>query len=235
MKVVLLTHTPDPDKVVAIAARQCYSAKNILGISEKLSSEDIGSYIQRLFTMGHYSPFEHVSFTFAIEGVSRALSHQLVRHRIASYSQQSQRYVSESEFEYVTPKSILENQESIDVYQHIMENISKAYNLLRENGIPKEDARFLLPNACTTKIIVTMNARSLFNFFNHRCCLRAQWEIQEMAKTMLKEVKKVAPNIFKTSGASCMSLRYCPEGKMSCGLFPTLDNYINNQNMKGDK
>lgn len=235
MKVTLLTHTPDPDKVVAIAARQCYSANDSSGIAEKLSSEDIGKFIQKLFSMGHYSPFEHVSFTFAIDGVSRALSHQLVRHRIASYSQRSQRYVSEKEFEYVTPESILKDQDADNIYHDIMDKIGEAYNILVEKGIPKEDARFLLPNACSTKIIVTMNARSLFNFFNHRCCTRAQWEIREMAKLMLKEVKKVAPNIFKKSGASCISLSYCPEGKMSCGLFPTLDNYINNLDTKEDK
>lgn len=235
MKVTLLTHTPDPDKIVAIAARQCYSANNSSGIAEKLSTEDIGKFIQKLFTLGHYSPFEHVTFTFAIDGVSRALSHQLVRHRIASYSQRSQRYVSEREFEYVTPKNILNNQKAINVYNDIMDKIEEAYGILRSKGVPKEDARFVLPNACTTKIIVTMNARSLFNFFSHRCCNRAQWEIREMAKLMLQEVKKVAPNIFKNSGAACISLGYCPEGEMSCGLFPILDNYKINSDIKEDK
>lgn len=235
MKVTLLTHTPDPDKIVAIAAKQCYSANDAFGIAEKLSTEDIGKFIQKLFTLGHYSPFEHVAFTFAIDGVSRALSHQLVRHRIASYSQRSQRYVSERDFEYVIPKSILNNQKAIDVYNDIMDKIEEAYGILRLKGVPKEDARFVLPNACTTKIVVTMNARSLFNFFNHRCCNRAQWEIREMAKLMLQEVKKVAPNIFKNSGAACISLGYCPEGEMSCGLFPTLDDYKNNSGIKEDK
>lgn len=228
MKVKLFNYTPNPDMTVASAARQCYSPDFIDRITSELENKDYGEFIQKLFNLGHFSPFEHVSFTFAISGVSRALTHQLVRHRIASYSQKSQRYVSENKFEYIIPPSIEKNHEAYIEYTKTIEDIQRKYDKLINLGIPKEDARFVLPNACETKILVTMNARALMNFFEHRCCTRAQWEIREMANKMLAEVKKVAPNIFNHAGAACMSLGYCPEGKMSCGRVPTLDDIKNN-------
>lgn len=231
MKVSLINYTNNPDLTVATAARQCYSPDDPVNILSKCQ-DNPGTqkdFIQKIAKMGHLSPFEHASFTFAISGISRACSHQLVRHRIASYSQKSQRYVSEDQFEYVVPPSIkaLEksNPDAAKEYKSIMSELQTKYNFLVNKGIPKEDARYLLPNACCTSIVVTMNARSLLNFFAHRCCTRAQWEIRQMANLMLKEVKKVAPDIFVNAGANCEILGYCPEGKMSCGRYPTLDQY----------
>lgn len=235
MNIELINYTPNPDMTVAIAAKQCYSPDSASDIRENICDTDQGKFIEKLFQMGHYSPFEHVSFTFAIDGVSRALTHQLVRHRIASYSQKSQRYVQENMFEYIVPKTVINDADSLTAYNHAMLKCQEAYDDLVKSGIPKEDARYVLPNACATSIVVTMNARSLFNFFNHRCCMRAQWEIRALAKLMLKEVKKVAPHIFKHAGSNCITLGYCPEGKMSCGLFPTLDQYKNNDVKKEDK
>jgi len=147
--------------------------------------------------------------------VSRAMTHQLVRHRIASYTQQSQRYVTYNTLEkYVTPASIADKAEAKELFEETLERISKTYNNLLKLGIPKEDARFILPNACKTNIIVTMNARELRHFFNLRCCVRAQWEIREAATEMLRQVKKVAPVLFENAGPSCIELGYCPEGKM---------------------
>lgn len=233
LKVTLLSHTPNPDEVIASAAKLCYSSKPVSEIVDKTKSnkEETAKFIERLSELHHGSPFEHVSFTFAIEGVSRALTHQLVRHRIASYSQKSQRYVTENQFEFVIPDSIKnsKNPETIEIYKETMKLIQRNYSsLINDYNIPKEDARMLLPNACETKIIVTMNARTLFNFFNHRCCVRAQWEIRKLAFAMLKVVKEVAPETFKNAGASCITYGYCPEGNMSCGAFPTLDKLTKN-------
>lgn len=223
MKVTLINHSENPDLTVATAARQCYSSDKSEELVQKVvENKNICTLVQKLFDMGHLSPFEHVSFTFLVEGISRACSHQLVRHRIASYSQKSQRYVSEKQFEYVTPASISKNETAKRVYDEAMKQLQATYNFLVTLGIPKEDARYLLPNACETQIIITMNARALLNFFEHRCCSRAQWEIRQMAYMMLEEVKKVAPNIFSKAGASCDIIGYCPEGNMSCGRVPTL-------------
>lgn len=225
MKVTLLEHTPNPDLVVAVAAKQCYSSKTATEIINKgLDEKEISNFVQKLFRIGHESPFEHVSFTFGVDGVSRTLTHQLVRHRIASYSQKSQRYVSEARFQYVTPTSIKSNKEAEEEYEKCMRSINHTYEKLIFLGILKEDARYALPNSCTTDIVITMNARALLNFFKLRCCTRAQAEIRQMAYLMLGEVKKVAPNIFGFAGASCEVLGYCPEGKMSCGRYPTLEN-----------
>lgn len=224
LKVTLLSYPKNADQLVASAAKLCYSSKDIQQIvNDNSDVETVGKFLDMLSESGHGSPFEHINFTFGIEGISRALSHQLVRHRIASYSQKSQRYVNESNFDYVIPHDIEVNDEAQHLFEKTMENIQKSYDELVALGVAKESARYVLPNACETKIVMTMNARSLFNFFNHRCCLRAQTEIREMAYAMLKEVKKVAPETFKNAGAHCKSLGYCPEGKMSCGLFPTLD------------
>ena len=219
MNVKLVKYTPNPEETVANAARLCYSDNYAVDVKVK----NVDKFIEKLVALGHYSPFEHASFTFAIDGISRACSHQLVRHRVASYSQRSQRYVSENQFEYVIPKTI----EALkggsdgfnglyDKYQRAMNYIQGFYEWLVLNGIPKEDARYVLPNATCTSIMVTMNARSLMNFFKLRCCNRAQWEIRELADEMLRQCKEVAPLLFKNAGASCVSGK-CPEGDMSCG------------------
>lgn len=240
LKVKLIAYTPDPEKIVASAAKLCYSKAGVDNIMENLTDENTSKFLNMLMSLGHESPIEHVSFTFAVEGVSRTLSHQLVRHRIASYSQQSQRYVKLEQFEYIIPPSIEVIPEAKKLFIKTMEQQQKAYNelslMLKEKHLRRlveegydegkagkmaekmaiEDARYVFPNACETKIVFTMNARSLLNFFSHRCCNRAQWEIRRMADEMLKEVKKVAPNLFKHAGPSCIS-GPCPEGSMTCG------------------
>ncbi|WP_407399394.1 FAD-dependent thymidylate synthase [Anaerovibrio sp.] len=219
IKVKLLEHTPEPERVVAMSARLCYSASGAEELSERMTDEQVQKLLAKIIKMGHASTMEHVSFTFGIEGVSRVLTHQLVRHRLASYSQQSQRYVAEHDFEYILPPSIEEKAEAKARFQNLMDDIQKAYNELADMGIPKEDARYVLANATETKIVVTMNARSLMHFFNLRCCNRAQWEIRELAYKMLEQVKKVAPLLFKNAGASCVATGHCPEGAMTCGKF----------------
>ena len=219
IKVKLLEHTPHPERVVAMAARLCYSAAGAEELAEKMTDEQVEKLVDKIIQMGHASTMEHVSFTFGIEGVSRVLTHQLVRHRLASYSQQSQRYVAEHDFEYILPSSIAERPEASERFKALMENIQQAYNDLVEAGVPKEDARYVLANATETKIVVTMNARSLMHFFNLRCCNRAQWEIRELAYKMLAEAKAVAPLLFKNAGASCVATGHCPEGAMTCGKF----------------
>lgn len=240
LKVKLVSYTQEPEKLVAASAKLCYSQFGADEIMNDLSEENIEKFLNMLMSIGHQSPIEHISFSFAIEGVSRTLTHQLVRHRIASYSQRSQRYVTEGQFQYVIPHAIEDDDNAKRLFIQAMEHDQKVYDeitaLLKEKYIKKyieqgmtekkarstaektaiEDARYVLPNACETKIMVTMNARSLLHFFNVRCCSRAQWEIREMAEKMLIEVKKVAPNIFKYAGPSCVS-GPCPEGSMSCG------------------
>lgn len=217
LKVVLITHTPFPEGTVALAAKLCYSPSDIEALQEKIDATDQTAFIEKLVKIGHMSPIEHISFTFGIEGISRACSHQLVRHRLASYSQQSQRYVRESEgFDYIIPESIKNRPDLQNNFEHIIGILQRAYKLFTDNDIPAEDARFLLPNAAETKIIMTMNARELLHFFNVRCCNRAQWEIRAMATEMLKLVKKTAPTIFKAAGPSCVK-GSCQEGEMTCG------------------
>ncbi|MBR6694673.1 MAG: FAD-dependent thymidylate synthase [Clostridia bacterium] len=240
VKVTLITHTPEPERAVAAAAKLCYSPSTIDDIREGLTEEKVASFVDMLASIGHESPLEHVSFTFGIEGVSRACTHQLVRHRMASYSQKSQRYVSEGGFEYVIPPEVESVPEALELYKKAMAEDQEYYEkiaaILKEKHLKEmiesgmdekaatraaekkaiEDARFILPNACETKIVVTMNARSLLNFFRHRCCNRAQWEIREVADEMLRLVSAVAPNLFKKAGAPCVH-GACPEGKMTCG------------------
>lgn len=232
LKVKLLEHTPNPEKVVAAAAKLCYSSVGIDEIESGLSEEKVNKFLNMLMSYGHESPIEHVSFTFAAEGVSRSLTHQLVRHRIASYSQQSQRYVKLDQFQYIIPPEVDKNEETRNIFIEAMGNSQKAYDKIthtleekyisagmkRKDAEKKaiEDARYVFPNACETKIVFTMNARTLMNFFRHRCCSRAQWEIRALANEMLLEVKKVAPTLFKYSGPTCVNSN-CPEGTMSCG------------------
>lgn len=223
-KVSIIAHTINPEQTVSAAIHQCYSASSGSEISKNMPKEKQKRLINIVSKGGHTSTLEHASFTFSIEGVSRALTHQLVRHRIASYSHQSQRYVKfkDGNFDYITPPKISNNKKYNEKYNEAIQKISKLYSELIEDGIPAEDARYLLPNATETKIVVTMNARSLLNFFEHRLCLRAQWEIQILAKLMLEEVRKLAPEIFKYAGPTCETQGICWEGKMSCGKWKAI-------------
>ncbi|EOU2097143.1 FAD-dependent thymidylate synthase [Clostridium perfringens] len=291
LNVKLLSHTGDPVEVINVAGKLCYSAASIEELDTKVkSSENPENFVEKLMSLGHESPLEHVSFTFGIEGVSRSLTHQLVRHRIASYSQQSQRYVREKGFDYVVPNDIKrceilrkrfecfmeENQRQYDFFVQELEfeyltrtdeqngliklfssvsEYKEAYSMITDLIVSKikekksdilaldhkdkmdilfkifekypflertlskraiENARYVLPNACETKIVVTMNLRSLINFCKHRCCRRAQEEIRELANEMIKEVSKISPDIANFLGAPCMFGR-CPEGEMTCG------------------
>ena len=235
MKVKLLAYTPEPEKVVAIAARLCYSNKaDIDTIAEGFTEEEIKKFVSELIATGHHSTLEHVSFTFGIEDVSRVLTHELVRHRIASYSQRSQRYCSEGECNFLLPNNI-SNGETIKIYDDTYDNIKDTYNSLIKEGIAKEDARYILPNGTATRIIVTMNARSLLHFFALRCCTRAQLEIRQLANEMLKLVKSVAPILFMKGGPSCDQMGYCPEGNRCCGKAPTLQKLLKNYELTTNK
>lgn len=231
IKVNLIAYTPEPEKVVAAAAKMCYSKSGPDEIMENLTPENTEKFLNRLISMGHESPIEHISFTFGVEGISRSLLAQLTRHRIASYSVKSQRYVEETAFSYVTPPEIEKNEKAKAVYEKTMADITKAYNEIADelynvhkNSMDEkaarkkaiEDARFVLPNACETKLVMTFNARSLLNFFSERCCERAQWEIRDLADKMLALVREKAPVIFKNAGPKCVR-GACPEGPMSCG------------------
>jgi len=215
LKVKLLRHTADSELLCGAAASTTIKSGRPSEIFEKMDAETAVRKIRQVTGYGHASVIEHASFTFSVEDVSRAMTHQLVRHRVASYTQQSQRYVTYDTLEkYVTPPSIGRNAEAKKVFDEALEKISEAYRKLLQMTIPKEDARFILPNAAKTNIMVTMNARELRHFFNLRCCARAQWEIREVATEMLKQAKKAAPALFENSGPSCVELGYCPEGKM---------------------
>ncbi len=240
MEVTLLGYTPVPEKMIAAAAKLCYSDSGAMDLMDGLDEEKTAHFMEMLTNIGHESPIEHASFTFAIEGVSRSLLAQITRHRIASFSVQSQRYVKKSSFVYITPPAIAEDPQAKAVFEESMAHAFAAYNqladqleqrYLQENlraGMTEktarskaekkaiEDARFVLPNACETKMVVTMNARSLYHFFRLRCCRRAQWEIRELAMKMLRLCCQAAPMLFANAGPGCCS-GPCPEGKMSCG------------------
>jgi thymidylate synthase (FAD) len=220
VNVALLQCTPEPERLVALAARLCYSPSAIADLQEDVSRKDVRKLIRRVLSMGHASVLEHAAFTYGAEGISRAASHQLVRHRIASYSQQSQRYVAAT-FGYVTPKAIRDGEGRkgallADKFVEHMKESARLYAEMLSAGVPPEDARFVLPNATETKILITMNARELHHFFALRLCRRAQWEIREMAKRMLTLANEKAPLLFETAGPGCVRGR-CPEGKMTCG------------------
>jgi len=216
LNVTLLSYTPDPERVTAAAARQCYSKFSATKAFEDFKKGDIEKQLRLVIGNGHLSVLEHASFTFAIDGVSRACTHQLVRHRIASYSQQSQRYVKLDEIEFVVPGTIAASETGLKRYNESLETCKRCYSDLLKSGIPAEDARYILPQASPSKIVVTMNSRSLMNFFELRCCLRAQWEIRAVAEEMLKLVKGVAPVIFENSGPSCVSKKTCPDKDYDC-------------------
>ncbi|MGN0621745.1 MAG: FAD-dependent thymidylate synthase [Porcipelethomonas sp.] len=241
MNVTLIEHTPNPEKLIAAAARLCYSDSSCEDIMDGMTDEKTADFVKMLAEIGHESPIEHVTFTFGIEGVSRSLLAQITRHRIASFSVQSQRYVKKNNFVFITPPEISADPEieklylksmndSFDAYNKIADTLSeKYYSEYTADGMNEkrarskaekkaiEDARYVLPNACETKMVVTMNARSLVNFFRLRCCSRAQWEIRELAVEMYRLCIKAAPEIFANAGPSCVS-GSCSEGKMSCGM-----------------
>lgn len=214
--VILIAHTPEAEKVVAMAAKICYAKDvSIKKLQKKINDNDVSAFITKLLESGHESPFEHISFTFGIEGISRACSHQLVRHRMASFSQRSQRYCFEDGFNYIEPEDINENENEDKIFRDFMRHSKEVYSKLIDKGVKPEDARMVLPNACETKIIVTMNARELLHFFKLRCCKRAQKEIREVAFMMKNICRKVAPNIFQYAGPNCLK-GYCTEGENSC-------------------
>ena len=222
MMVKLVRHTPEPERTVAMSARLCYSPIGAAQLEEKISDEQAANLVRKLVSMGHLSTLEHVTFTFAIEGVSRVLTHQLVRHRIASYSQQSQRYVKEHDFETIVPASIASKPEAKAKFDKLMTEIQAMYDEFIALDIPAEDARYILPNATETKIVCTFNARSLLNFFSLRCCTRAQWEIRALANEMLRQCQAVAPVIFENAGPTCVSDGVCHEGAMYCGRLQAI-------------
>ena len=228
--VTLVQHTADPQSLIASAAKLCY-ADDTSGILDQ-EPQLAGKFVAMLKKLGHLSPIEHASFTFYIEGVSRAMTHQLVRHRVASYSQRSQRYVAHEEFDYILPpqlegKTVAVDGAAVDAAEYFratMELIAQRYSKLNEalgdsGEASNQDARYVLPNACETKIFVTMNARELLHFCDERLCLRAQWEIREVAGRMLELVKGVCPAVFVGAGPKCIRLGKCPEGKLTCGRY----------------
>jgi thymidylate synthase (FAD) len=225
LAVTLLAHTPDPDRAVAAAGRLCYAPVSAAELTQTMSDDDVGRLVRGLVASGHHSALEHASFTFAVDGVSRACTHQLVRHRVASYNQQSQRYVNFSHSaSFVVPPAIAADAAAEQVFLQAMDQAREAYDRLVELGLAEgrsresvqEDARFVLPNAAETKIVVTMNARELRHFFAVRCCNRAQWEIRALAWELRGLVRQLAPALFHKSGPGCL-YGTCPEGKMTCG------------------
>ncbi|MDD3905733.1 MAG: FAD-dependent thymidylate synthase [Candidatus Omnitrophica bacterium] len=231
LHVELLDFSQNALSIIYASCRQCYSADfagKIFadGLKDASKQEE---FVRQVVSSGHESPLEHVKFTFAIEGVSRALTHQLVRHRIASYSQQSQRYVKETSFDYIIPPSIESDEEMKREYIGVMHKIQDSYNNLlklfekkgKKGEAANQDTRFVLPQAAETKIVVTMNCRELKHFFEERCCTRAQWEVRKLAEEMLKICKQELPAVFNNSGAKCIKLGYCPEGtKFTCKKYP---------------
>jgi thymidylate synthase (FAD) len=222
MKVTLIHHTPSPERTVAMAARLCYSPAGAEELAESMSEQQVSRLVDKITELGHLSTLEHVSFTFAVEGVSRVLTHQLVRHRIASYSQQSQRYVKEHDFEYIVPPTIAANPVAKAKFDTLMGTIRQSYDELVALGVHQEDARYCLANATETKIVITMNARALLHFFQLRCCSRAQWEIRRLAEAMLAAVRQVAPLLFAKAGPTCVTDGICSEGELTCGRLAAI-------------
>lgn len=239
LKIKLIDVTADSLAIIYAACRQCYSPKfagDIFDEKEKDAKKQ-SEFVAKVVASGHESPLEHAKFTFAIQGVSRALTHQLVRHRIASYSQQSQRYVKETEFDYIIPPAIEKDEELKAEFIKTMEEIQKSYNKMLKHFEARgkagekvnQDIRFVLPQAAETKIVVTMNCRELLHFFAQRCCARAQWEIKILADRMLEICQAKLPEVFSLAGAKCLNLGYCPEGEQfSCGKFPLKEKVLKN-------
>jgi thymidylate synthase (FAD) len=231
MNIKLLEMSQNAISLIYVACRQCYSEKFAGDIfsDATVNLKKQEEFVRSIVASGHQSPLEHVKFTFAIQGVSRALTHQLVRHRIASFSQQSQRYVKEKDFGYIIPPAIQRNTAAKVEFEKLMATIQQSYTklllLMGEDNLSGEtanqDARFTLPQAAETKVVVTMNCRELLHFFQNRCCARAQWEIRQLANKMLEICVEKLPAVFSAAGAKCEALGYCPEGKkFCCGKYP---------------
>ena len=216
MKVELLSFTPDADILSAAAAKLTHSSSSF-EVLRTADCHELNDILRHVIQLGHQSVVEHASYTFGISEVSRALTHQLVRHRIASYSQQSQRYVK-AKVQYIIPPSI-KRAELDHQYMQVMDTAWKAYDEIKQK-VPLEDARYVLPNAACTAIMVTMNARSLLNFFELRCCLHAQWEIRALAWKMLRLVREVTPVIFEQAGPPCKTRQVCPMDQTTCRWYP---------------
>ena len=229
-RVLLLAATPSPDAVVAAAARLCYSDASAVALAEKEKEAVSVSLLRHLWKSGHFSPFEHASFTFAIDGISRVTSHQLVRHRIASFSQQSQRYVSMDEPDVILPPSVADSPEFAPRFAAMVRSAHELYRKMAEAGIPKEDARYIRPHGWSTRLVMTMNARELHHFFTLRLCRRAQWEIRDLARGLLRVVRPAAPLLFASAGPSCLIHGEC--GEMSpCGKpYTSLEELLNEEN-----
>lgn len=211
LSVRLIAHTTDPVRVVAAAAKLCYSASPAADLFDGLDTEAARGFLQKLRSVGHLSPFEHASFTFSIDGLSRVASHQLVRHRIASFSQQSQRYVTMGAPKVIQPPSVSGSPEAAAIFAEQTAAAHDAYLRLVESGVPKEDARFILPHGWETSLVLTMNARELHHFFSIRLCRRAQWEIRALAREMLMLVLEAAPELFEPTGPACVAEGTCRE------------------------
>lgn len=250
MNVKLLTYTKDPEKIVAAAAKLCYSKSDINTLMDGLTDDKVSSFLDKLSTLHHSSPTEMAVFTFGIEGVSRSFLAQISRHRLASLACQSQRYVDMSNAEYVIPEEIYNyGDEAVELFKKSVDDSFDNYNALKEkltekyitNGMKEspakkkaqEDARYVLPEACCTRMIVTMNARELNHFFNLRCCSRASREIKEVADEMLKLVYPIAPHLFKDAGPSCVC-GACPEGTMCCGKAKEMREKYSNIKKSGE-
>jgi thymidylate synthase (FAD) len=216
LAVHLLSCTPEPDRTVAAAARLCYSDASAENLLAEIGQKKVTGFLKHLRKSGHMSPFEHASFTFGIDGISRICSHQLVRHRLASYSQQSQRYVAMTEADVVVPPSIKADPALKERYADLVASSHAAYRDFIEKGIPREDARYLLPHGWQTRLVLTMNARELHHFFRLRLCRRAQWEIRELAGRMLMLARRHAPLLFDIAGPDCLVEGECREAH-PCG------------------
>lgn len=224
-RVELIRSTIHTEELIALGARLCYAGGDVDSLLRLVSEKDQQAFLRKLMEMGHESVLEHAGFTFLLEGVSRALLAQITRHRIASFSVQSQRYVSyENGFGYVVPPSIQAlGPEALAQYEEQMDQIHRWYRewqqkLGASGEKSNEDARFVLPNACETRMLVTMNARELRHFFSLRMCNRAQWEIRAVAETMFTLCYPVAPALFEDAGPGCLR-GPCPEGAKTCGCL----------------
>jgi len=204
IKVTLVSFTKDGERVVAVASKMSRSRKGWDYHWQNMSEEEVETWIRDAIIHGYWSVLEHSVYTFSIEGISRVASHQLVRHRIASYTQMSHRFAKPVDEYYkpIIPPST--EKRAKDVIEEAYRDAYEHYYRLLELGVPEEDARYVLPNGVNTNVVVTMNARELYNFFALRLCSRAQWEIRLVAWRMLEEVKKVHPRLFKYAGPNCL-------------------------------
>lgn len=216
MQVSLIRHTLSPEELVALGARLCYSKATMDDLQERIASHDQDGFIRNIRSMGHDSVMEHASFTFGIEGVSRVLLAQITRHRLASFSVQSQRYCGTDPMDVVIPQSIIDKR-FLGSINSLLRHANDVYQAMVQEGVEEEDARYFTFQAGKTRFLVTMNVRELRHFFRLRTCNRAQWEIRNLADEMLRICKETTPLLFEDSGCACMVGKPCPEGAKSCG------------------